>query len=237
MSRKACESHGLRSTRVLGWVSGMGLIDASLLDRGGPVMWILLAVSLFGFVVFVERTLFLHKSQIRSNDFLAGIRNLLRKNRLIEALTVCEETPGPVAAVVKAGLLKFEETDDRMRAAMQEAALVEIPILERRLGTLATVARVAPLLGLIGTLLGFIHAFYDLRAGELVAYPRFTELSGGVAEAMLTTVVGLSIGVMAYVAHHFLAGRVRALVHDMEFAGHQLLQIALFSEEDGAAEE
>ncbi len=211
----------------------MGLLDVPLLDRGGPVMWILLAVSLFGFIVFVERALFLHKSQIRSNDFLAGIRNLLVKSRLIEALTVCEETPGPVAGIVKAGLLRFEEDQERIRAAMQEAALVEIPILERRLGTLAVVARIAPLLGLIGTLLGIIHAFFDLQAAELVAYPRFTELTGGAAEALLTTVAGLVIALMAHVAHHFLAGRVRVLVHDMEYAGHQLLQIAQFGGEEG----
>ena len=125
-----------------------------LFEQGGIVMWILLAVSLFGFVIFVERTLYLHKSQIRTNEFLSGIQNLLGRGRLIEALTVCEETPGPVGSVVKAGLLRADEGEERMRGAMQEAALVEIPILERRIGTLAAITQIAPIIGIIGTLIG-----------------------------------------------------------------------------------
>ncbi|MDV7395394.1 hypothetical protein RZS08_28670, partial [Arthrospira platensis SPKY1] len=66
------------------------------LERGGPVLWVLFMVSIFGFIVFAERALFLHRMQVRTQDFLAGIKNLLRKRRLVEALTVCEETPGPV---------------------------------------------------------------------------------------------------------------------------------------------
>ena len=74
----------------------MGEFDLSLLEKGGPIMWVLLGMSLIGFLVFVERVLFLHRGQIRSSEFVTGIKNIVRKQRLVEALTLCEETPGPV---------------------------------------------------------------------------------------------------------------------------------------------
>ncbi len=119
-------------------------------------MWPLLIVSVLGFVFFVERTLFLHKGQIRSTAFLDGIKNLVRKRRLLEALTVCEETPGPVPVVVKAALLNHDKPEAGMRAAVQEAAIVEVPVLERRVGTVAAIAKISPLL--VSTQLGHLFS-------------------------------------------------------------------------------
>lgn len=191
-------------------------------------MWLLLALSLFGFIIFLERVLFLHKGQIRTDQFLTGIKNNLKNQRLIEALTVCESVPGPVASVVKSALLHSDEGEDRMRMAIQAAALVEIPILERRIGTLAALARVAPILGLIGTVLGISRAMLGLGDGTILEYPTFAEMSTGLGEALLTTLAGMVFAVMAHFAHHFLHGRVRALVNDMEYAGHKIMEYLLF---------
>lgn len=92
------------------------------------MMWVLLALSVVGTLLFIERLLYLHRGQIRSTAFVGGIKNILAKRRLMEALTVCEETPGPVAAVVKSALLHADEDEQKMRLAVQEAALVEIPV-------------------------------------------------------------------------------------------------------------
>lgn len=192
-------------------------------------MWVLLALSIFGFVVFLERALYLHKTQLKTDQFLAGIKNNLRQRRLIEALTVCETAPGPVASIVKSALLHYDEGEDRMRHAVQAAALVEIPVMERRLGTLAALARVAPLLGLIGTLAGLTEGFFAVEAAGGSAYPTFGVLLAGLAEALLTTLVGLVFAVMAHIAHHFLHGRLRALVSDMEYAGHNIMEFILFT--------
>ncbi|MBN2068725.1 MAG: MotA/TolQ/ExbB proton channel family protein [Opitutales bacterium] len=203
----------------------MDFLDSTLIERGGPVMWPLLLLSLFGFTLFVERTLYLHKGQIRSNDFISGIKNLLRKGRLIEALTVCEETPGPVAAVLKSALLHHDQGEDAMRGAIQSAAVVEIPTLERRVGTLEAIARVAPLFGLLGTIMGLGNAFFELQKAG--AYANVGILSSGFGDALITTATGLAISAMSYLAYHFLHGRVRALVHDMEYAGHDILMFFL----------
>ena len=202
----------------------MAELNLSLLKQGGPMMWVLLAVSLFGFIVFIERTLFLHRGQIRTSQFLEGIRNLVKRGRRLEALTLCEDIPGPIPGIVKAILMQVDASENRMRQAAEEAALVEIPILERRIGAISAISRIAPLLGLLGTILGMIQAFFGVSLSETTGYPTFGLLLGGVGQALLSTAFGLMIAVMAHIAHHFLHGRVKALVHDMEYTGHELIQ-------------
>lgn len=185
-------------------------------------MWPLLIISVFGFIFFIERTLFLHQGQIQVRNFVDGIQNLLRKGRLAEALAVCEETPGPIPNIVKAALLHYDQSIDRIRGAIQSAALIEIPILERRIGTIAAIARIAPILGLLGTFLAGYEAFFLFQREGAYANP--ADFAGSISQALLTTIAGLAIAAMAYLAHHFLHGRLRAVVHDMESVGHDLLQ-------------
>lgn len=203
----------------------MTVFNLALFEQGGPIMWLLLLMSIVAVVLFMERTLFLHRGQIRSTEFVSGIKNILRKRRLVEALTLCEETPGPVANVVKAGLLHYEDDEAAMRFAIQEAALVEIPMLERRIGSIAAIAQAAPLLGLLGTVLGMIATFGLIQAEG--PYVDASLMSGGMWEALLTTAAGLAIAVPAHLAHHFLSGRVRALVNDMEWVGNEIMQFLL----------
>ncbi|PXA05693.1 MotA/TolQ/ExbB proton channel family protein [Coraliomargarita sinensis] len=198
----------------------MEFIEHNFILQGGVVMYPLLIVSIIGFVIFIERTLFLHKGQIGTEDFLGGIKNLVRKKRLVEALALCEDTPGPLARIVKSALLHYGESKDAIRSAIQGAGIVEIPVLERRIGTLATLARVAPLLGFLGTLISALQALYYLEAANADS----GEFSRLLAEALITSASGLAIGVMAVLAHHFLIGRVRALVHDFEWVGHEIFE-------------
>ena len=199
--------------------------DLSLLEKGGPIMWVLLLMSLIGFLIFIERVLYLHRGQIRSSEFVTGIKNIVRKQRLVEALTLCEETPGPVPNLVKASLLHFGEDEEKIRYEIQEAALVEIPVLEKRLGTLAALAKSAPLVGLLGTVLGLAQTFYDMQ--ESGNYSDATVLSNGMWQSLLTTAFGLAIAVLTYLGFHFLHGRVRALVRDMEWTGNEMLKFIL----------
>ena len=201
----------------------MGLIDFQLFAKGGPMMGVLVGLGLVGLVLFIERTLYLHRGQIRSAAFLGGIRNILAKRRLVEALTVCEETPGPVAAVVKAALLHADDDADTMRFHVQEAAVIELPALERRLGAIAAVAQVAPLVGLLGTVLGLIETFVRFQRD----YPTASALAPGLWQALLSTAGGLMLAIPAHLAYHFLSGRVRAIVRDMEWAGNEIMKYLL----------
>jgi len=196
----------------------MEYFDNNFILQGGPAMYPLLFVSLLGFVLFIERALYLHKGQIGTQDFISGIKNLVRKKRLVEALTLCEDTPGPMARIVKSALLHYGESRESIRAAIQSAAIVEIPSLERRVGTIAALARVAPLLGFLGTLIAALQALYGLESfnGDSGVLSRL------LAQALITSATGLGIAVMAMLAYHFLSGRVRALVHDFEWVGHDI---------------
>ena len=198
----------------------MDYLQDNFISQGGPVMYPLLFISLLGFVLFVERSLFLHKGQIGTQDFLSGIKNLVRKKRLVEALTLCEDTPGPMARIMKSALLNYGESRETIRSAIQSAAIVEIPTLERRIGTIAALARVAPLLGFLGTLIAAFQALYLFESfnGDSGVLSRL------LAEALITSASGLAISVMAMLAYHFLSGRVRALVHDFEWVGHDIYE-------------
>lgn len=205
----------------------MEYLGHNFILQGGPVMYPLLVVSIIGFVIFIERTLFLHKGQIGTEDFLGGIKNLVRKRRLVEALALCEDTPGPLARIVKSALLHYSESKEVIRSAIEGAAIIEIPVLERRIGTLATLARVAPMLGFLGTLISTLQALYFLEAANADG----GEFSRLLAEALITSASGLAIGVMAVLAHHFLLGRVRALVHDFEWVGHEIFEFLVTDRE------
>jgi biopolymer transport protein ExbB len=189
------------------------------------MMWVLLGLGLLAIMLFVERTLYLHRGQIRAKAFVDGIKNILAKRRLVEALTVCEETPGPVAAVVKAALLHADDPADAMRFHVQEAAVVELPALERRLGAIAAIAQVAPLVGLLGTVLGMITTFVAFeRSGN---YAMASALSAGMWQALLATAASLLVAVPTHLAHHFLSGRVRSLVRDIEWSGNEIMKYLL----------
>jgi biopolymer transport protein ExbB len=203
----------------------MSGFDFSLFTQGGPMMWVLVALALLGVMLFLERFLYLHRGQIRAKAFIDGIKGTLAKRRLVEALTLCEETPGPVAAVVKAALLHADDSADAMRFHVQEAAVVELPALERRLGSIAAIAQVAPLVGLLGTILGLITTF---RAFELGGnYAMAVALSKGMWQALLATAGALALAIPAHLAYHFLSGRVRAIVRDIEWSGNEIMKYLL----------
>src|SRR5450631_370325 len=171
-------------------------LEPSLIAHGGPIMWVLLGLGIVLVVVFAERALYLHRGQIRSTVFLSGIKNTLAKRRLVEALTVCEETPGPVAAVV------------------------ELPALERRIGALSAIAQVAPLVGLLGTVLGMIATYAAFQHD----YATASVLAKGMWQALLCTAGGIMLAIPAHLAVHFLNGRVRAIVRDMEWSGNEIMK-------------
>lgn len=131
----------------------------TLLSAGGPVVWLLLLLSAVAIAVFVERVLHFHRAQINSAEFLAGVRTVLKRDNVVEALSICDATPGPVARLVKNAILSRERGREGVREALEDTGLQEVPRLEEKLNMLATIAQIAPLLGLLGTALGFIKMF------------------------------------------------------------------------------
>src|SRR5271170_1857417 len=133
--------------------------------HGGPMLWVILLASAVAVVVFIERSLHCHRAQINSAEFLNGVRTVLKRENVVEALSICDATPGPVARLVKTAILNRDYGRERVRESLEEAGLAEVPKLEEKLNLLATIAQIAPLLGLLGTVLGFMDVFRHLQPG------------------------------------------------------------------------
>ncbi|MDP6491313.1 MAG: MotA/TolQ/ExbB proton channel family protein [Kiritimatiellia bacterium] len=192
-----------------------------LFSQGGPVLWIIMVCGVVALVVFIERSLHLHRARIRFEDFLKGIFNILRRRNIEEALAICEETPGPVAYIVRIAILHRSADREAMRTAIQDAGSAEISRLERRLVIVATVAQIAPLLGLLGTVLGMVNCLLTLYASAPLV--QSADILGGVMHALLTTGAGLMVAIPCYVAFNLLVLKIDRLVLDMEMASSEIV--------------
>ena len=187
------------------------------------MLWLILMSSAVGVAVFIERVLHCHRAQINSTEFLNGVRTVLKRNNVLEALSICDATPGPVARLVKTAILNREQGRDRVRETLEEAGLAEVPQLERKLNLLATIAQLAPLLGLLGTVLGFIRTFMQMQQQGLHAH--VGQLSSGIWQALICTAAGLAVAIPAHAGYNYLISRINSIVLDMERTANEVVNI------------
>ena len=148
-----------------------------------------------------------------------------RKN-YVEALTVSAGTPGPVARVLKAVLTRHDAPRDELKAIVQEAGQLEVPRLERHLAVLVAIAYIAPLIGLLGTVLGLGKAFQPVAQD---GFATATDLSRGIYSSLITSAAGIAVAIPAYVLYAWLASSVRHFMHDMERAGIEIVNMIMQS--------
>jgi biopolymer transport protein ExbB len=195
----------------------------TFLADGGPMIWLILATGAVALAVFAERVLHCHRAQINSAEFLNGVRNVLKRDNVVEAISICDATPGPVARLVKTAILNRDKGRDRVREAVEEAGLAEVPLLEEKLNLLATIAQIAPLLGLLGTILGFMEIFGQLQAAGL--YAHFELLAHGVGKALICAGAGIAVAIPAHAGYNYLVSRINKIVQDMERAAGEIVNI------------
>ena len=195
----------------------------TLLANGGPVIWLILIAAATAAVVFIERALFCHRSQINAAEFLNGVRTVIKRGNIVEAIAICDATAGPVARLVKAAILARELGRDRVREAVEEAGLTEVPRLEEKLNLLATIAQIAPLLGLFGTIVGFSDVFGQIEQAGL--YAHIEMLSHGVWKALVCAAGGIAVAIPAHAGYNYLVSRVNKIVLDMERAAAEIVNI------------
>jgi biopolymer transport protein ExbB len=195
----------------------------TLLVNGGPVIWLILIAAAVAVVVFIERALFCHRSQINSAEFLNGVRTVLKRENVVEAVSICDATPGPVARLVKAAILSRDKGRERVREAVEEAGLAEVPRLEEKLNLLATIAQITPLLGLFGTIIGFIDVFQQIQQSGLYAHIEL--LSHGVGKAMICAAAGIAVAIPTHAGYNYLVSRVNKIVLDMERAAAEIVNV------------
>lgn len=193
------------------------------IQLGGILMWPIMACSVVALAITLERLWRLRRAQTGMREFVDAMRSILRQRRIQEALTLCDESDTPVARVAKAGVLKHDRPKADIREAMEGAGRLEIPRLERYLGALATITSVAPLLGLLGTVVGMIKCLSVImhKAGQVIP----GDLAEGIGNALVTTAAGLSVAIPSLIAYNYLVSRVDNLVLEMEANSSELVEL------------
>lgn len=188
---------------------------------GAPFSFINVGVLAFVLAIIVERFVFiLTKYRVNSREFMAQIRKLVQAGNIDRAIKLCEAAPLPLLQVVKSGLTQVNRGEDAVIASMEERMSEVIPELEKRTGALWSLANIATLIGLLGTISGLIKAFAAVAFAEPAE--RSAMLSRGISEAMYNTALGLGIAVICMIFHLILHGMTKRVKHDMERATMKL---------------
>lgn len=196
---------------------------SSLLENGGPILWLQAALAFFGAVFVVERLFFFHRARINVGDLLVGLSNHVRRKAYAEAIHEAARAPGPVARVAHSVLLRHSMERPDLRDIAQEAGQLEVPRIEKNLRAILAVAVLAPMTGMLGTVLGLVEAFQ--RMSERGGYAGPTELTSGVLAALVATVVGLTISIPAYLFYLYFLGRAKRLFHRIERTGIEMVNM------------
>ena len=197
------------------------------MQKGGPLMWLILFCSVLAGAVFLERVTYFHRITVRVGEFMRGLANLIQLRRFAEAQMECASSPTPVTRVIHAAILRHEAQRSELKDIVQEAGQLEVPRLERRLGMLATIGFVAPMIGLLGTVLGLIDAFVNISSQS--GFASSTEIAGGIYQSLLSTAAGIVVAIPCAVAYSYLNSRVNSLMHDMERAGIEIVNLIVES--------
>ncbi len=201
--------------------------------RGGPMMVPILLCSFIALAVIVERIMFLRAIGINTRKFMGEISYSLKRNRADEAIEMCDKSRGPLPRVLKAGILKYDRSKGDIKEAIEDAALHEIPGIEKNIGILATIAQVSPLLGLLGTVLGLVEIFQRIQenaASSLPATP--ADLSSGIWEALIATIAGLVVAIPAVTAYNYFVNKANYLIREMEISATDLVNILVEKKEE-----
>ena len=193
------------------------------MQKGGPLMWLILFCSVVAGGVFFERVAFFYRATVRVGELMRGLGNLIQQRRWPEAQRECSDTPSPVTRVLYAAISHHMAPRAELKEILQEAGQLEVPRLERRLAVLATIALVTPLIGLLGTVAGLIEAFVNISSQS--GFASATDIAAGIYQSLLTTAAGLVVAIPASVGYAYLSSRVNALMHDMERAGIEMLNL------------
>lgn len=194
-----------------------------LVEQGGPFVWVLGGLAFVSMLLILERIFFFQKVKINVGNLLLGLANHVRNGAFAEALHESARAPGPIARVSHAVLMRKNLQRRDLRDVAQEAGQLEVPRMERGLRAIYGIALIAPLVGMLGTVSGLVKTFMAVSEDKGGSSPM--EMSGGVYESLITTGLGLAVAVPVYLFYLFFYGRVRRMVHRIERAGIEMVNI------------
>ena len=205
-----------------------------IIYKGGFIVPILLALLMMVLTFAIERIFTIIKANGRGNvkHFVRTVKQYLGEGRMYEALALCDQQKGSVANVVRAGLLKYEEMKDNfrldqekkmltIRKDIEETTQLEMPMLEKNLVIISTIASIATLMGLLGTVLGMIKAFAALATAGA---PDAVALANGISEALINTALGIGASAVAIICYNYFTSRIDALTYSIDEAAYSIVQ-------------
>lgn len=194
-----------------------------LLVKGGPILWVILALSIPVLAILVERLLYFRRIAADEDKLMGRIKGAVEKGHFDEALAICDTVEAPVAGLIRAGIENRSLPDAELKEAVRDAAVRELPQIERAIAAVNVIANISPLLGLLGTVSGIINSFNVLGSFGAVSDPSI--LAQGISEALLTTAAGILIAVPAMIAYAWLSGRANGVITRLEGQANELVRI------------
>ncbi|MCD4736875.1 MAG: MotA/TolQ/ExbB proton channel family protein [Bacteroidales bacterium] len=191
--------------------------------KGGWVLAILAIMSIIAIYIFIERFIAINRSSKEEKNFMNNIRDFIHQGRIDSAATLCHNNTSPISRMIEKGLARIGKPLNDINAAIENVGKLEVSKLEKNIAGLATISGTAPMLGFLGTVIGMIRAFYDMSmAGNNID---IALLSTGIYQAMVTTVAGLIVGIVAYVCYNVLVARVEKLVFILEARATEFMDV------------
>lgn len=199
------------------------LQSGGLIQSGGIVLWLQAALGFIGLVIIVERMIYFQHTRGKCADLLLGINNHVRNKAYAEALHAASRKRGPEGRIIHAVLQRHHLERASLRDVAQEAGQLEVPLIEKNLRILLGIGLLAPLLGLFGTILGLIEVFQEIGSAEVAVAQ--TSLAQGLFHALASTAMGLAMAIPAYLFYLYFFGKAEQLVHRLERAGIEAVNI------------
>jgi biopolymer transport protein ExbB len=191
--------------------------------KGGPIMIPIALLSILGIYIFIERYIVIGRASKEDSNFMNNIRDFMHNGRLDSALSLCHNNNTPIARMIEKGLQRLGRPLGDINAAIENVGSLEVAKLEKNISLLATVSGAAPMLGFLGTVTGMVKAFYDMSmAGNNLDIQL---LSSGIYQAMVTTVAGLIVGIIAYFCYNILVARVQKIVFTLQFRASEFMDL------------
>jgi len=195
----------------------------SLAMKGGPIMVPIALCSVVAVYIFFERLATINKANKNPDTFIGQIKDLVQRGDVNGAKLLCSQFDTPIARMIEKGVSRIGSPLKTIEASVENVAKLELFKLEKNLSVIATIAGAAPMMGFLGTVTGMVGAFIAIAQEEGSVSPKL--LANGMYEAMVTTVAGLVVGIIAYLGYNFLITRVSKMVHKMEYTAIEFLDL------------
>ncbi|MDX5321809.1 MAG: MotA/TolQ/ExbB proton channel family protein [Bacteroidota bacterium] len=191
--------------------------------KGGLIMIPIAVLFVIGIYLTIERYMTIKKAAKQDAGFMANVKDMVANGNIAGAKSLCANNGTPIGRMLEKGISRIGKPMKNIEVAIENVGKLEIYRLEKGMATLATISGAAPMIGFLGTVTGMIRAFFRMaNAGNNID---ITQLSGGIYEAMVTTVAGLIVGIFAYIGHNLLSAMIEKVVHRMEAAAVEFIDL------------